>query len=76
MERSQIFDLMSELKLCGMKAAFDDIMTDPASLESAHGSSRALRYAKPKGLRCARGSLRGLSNNTHKRGPFWALTQF
>jgi Transposase domain (DUF772) len=27
MERSQIFDLMSELKLYGMKAAFDEIMT-------------------------------------------------
>lgn len=27
MERSQLFDLMGELKLYGMKAAFDDIMT-------------------------------------------------
>ena len=26
MERSQIFDLMGELKLYGMKAAFDEIM--------------------------------------------------
>lgn len=26
MERTQIFDLMSELKLYGMKAAFDEIM--------------------------------------------------
>ena len=27
MERSQLFDLMGELKLYGMKAAFDEIMT-------------------------------------------------
>ena len=27
MERSQFFDLMSELQLYGMKAAFDEIMT-------------------------------------------------
>lgn len=27
MERTQIFDLMGELRLYGMKAAFDDIMT-------------------------------------------------
>ena len=26
MERTQLFDLMGELKLCGMKAAFDEIM--------------------------------------------------
>jgi hypothetical protein len=26
MEQTQIFDLMGELKLCGMKAAFDEIM--------------------------------------------------
>jgi hypothetical protein len=26
MERSQLFDLMGELKLYGMKAAFDEIM--------------------------------------------------
>ena len=26
MERTQIFDLMGELRLYGMKAAFDDIM--------------------------------------------------
>jgi hypothetical protein len=26
MERSQLFDLMGELKLFGMKAAFDEIM--------------------------------------------------
>ena len=26
MERTQLFDLMSELKLYGMKAAFDEIM--------------------------------------------------
>jgi hypothetical protein len=26
MERTQIFDLMGELKLYGMKAAFDEIM--------------------------------------------------
>jgi hypothetical protein len=27
MERTQLFDLMGELKLYGMKAAFDEIMT-------------------------------------------------
>ena len=27
MERSQLFDLMGELQLYGMKAAFDEIMT-------------------------------------------------
>jgi hypothetical protein len=26
MERTQLFDLMGELKLCGMKDAFDEIM--------------------------------------------------
>ncbi len=29
MERTQIFDLMGELKLYGMKSAFDEIMTRP-----------------------------------------------
>jgi hypothetical protein len=29
MERSQLFDLMGELKLYGMKAAFDEIMPRP-----------------------------------------------
>ena len=27
MERSQLFDLMGELQLYGMKAAFDEVMT-------------------------------------------------
>ena len=31
MERSQLFDLMGELKLYGMKAAFDEIMATLAS---------------------------------------------
>jgi hypothetical protein len=29
MERTQLFDLMGELKLYGMKAAFDEIMRLP-----------------------------------------------
>ena len=29
MERTQLFDLMGELKLYGMKAAFDEIMRPP-----------------------------------------------
>ena len=34
MERTQLFDLMGELKLYGMKAAFDEIMaTEAASVQ-------------------------------------------
>jgi hypothetical protein len=31
MERAQLFDLMGELKLYGMKAAFDEIMATASS---------------------------------------------
>jgi hypothetical protein len=34
MERSQLFDLMGELQLYGMKAAFDEIMTPFPQLRS------------------------------------------
>ena len=37
MERTQIFDLMGELKLYGMKAAFDEIMTT-AGTENAQSA--------------------------------------
>lgn len=33
MERTQIFELMGELKLYGMKAAFDEIMTPRGSVK-------------------------------------------
>ena len=37
MERTQLFDLMGELKLYGMKAAFDEIMATAGSrLKSGH----------------------------------------
>jgi len=38
MERTQLFDLMGELKLFGMKAAFDDIMT--AAVKRQHEPQR------------------------------------
>ena len=38
MERTQIFDLMGELKLYGMKAAFDEIMA--TAVKSQHEPQR------------------------------------
>jgi hypothetical protein len=35
MERSQLFDLMGELKLYGMKAAFDEIMATWCNLDNS-----------------------------------------
>ena len=40
MERSQLFDLMGELKLYGMKAAFDEIMATPARWHSLNHKQR------------------------------------
>ncbi len=58
MERSQLFDLMGELKLYGMKAAFDEIMTtavkrqhepqrivgDLLSAEISEKQARSIKY--------------------------------
>src|SRR5215203_5190044 len=58
MERTQLFDLMGELKLYGMKAAFDEIMTtavkrqhepqrivgDLLSAEIAEKQARSIKY--------------------------------
>jgi hypothetical protein len=37
MERSQLFDLMGELKLFGMKAAFDEIMATAVKRQRSSG---------------------------------------
>ena len=39
MERTQLFDLMGELKLYGMKAAFDEIMATAPSSASMNPSA-------------------------------------
>jgi IstB-like ATP binding protein len=58
MERSQLFDLMGELKLYGMKAAFDEVMAtavirqhepqrvvgDLLSAEISEKQARSIRY--------------------------------
>ena len=36
MERSQLFDLMGELKLYGMKAAFDEVMATAVPYHMHH----------------------------------------
>ena len=40
MERTQLFDLMGELKLYGMKAAFDEIMATAIKRHSGRGRRR------------------------------------
>ena len=58
MERTQIFDFMSELKLCGMRAAYDDVMStaikrqheppqvvgDLLAAEIAEKQARSIKY--------------------------------
>ena len=53
MERTQIFDLMGELRLYGLKAAFDDIMA--TAVKRQHEPQRVvgdLLTAEPQALRC------------------------
>ena len=40
MERSQLFDLMGELKLYGMKAAFDEIMATAVKCQQRSENGR------------------------------------
>ena len=61
MERTQLFDLMGELKLYGMKAAFDEIMAtavkrqhepqrvvgDLLTAEVSEKQARSIRYHSP-----------------------------
>ena len=61
MERSQLFDLMGELKLYGMKAAFDEIMAtavkrqhepqrivgDLLNAEISEKQARSIKYSSP-----------------------------
>ena len=42
MERSELFDLMGELQLYGMKAAFDEIMTTAVKRQTARQGPRRL----------------------------------
>ena len=53
MERTQIFDLMGEVPLYGLKAAFDDIMA--TAVKRQHEPQRVvgdLLTAEPQALRC------------------------
>jgi hypothetical protein len=43
MERTQLFDLMGELKLNGMKAAFDEIMATAVKCQHETGSAGRIR---------------------------------
>jgi hypothetical protein len=45
MERTQIFDLMSELKLFGMRSAYDDVMTAGIKRQHSHEQPRTGRAA-------------------------------
>jgi hypothetical protein len=81
MERTQLFDLMGELKLYGMKAAFDEIMTtavkrqhepqrivgDLLNAEINEKQARSIKYQ----LTIAKTPLRLVSqaDNTHRIPP-------
>lgn len=58
MERTQIFDLMGELKLYGMKAAFDEIMAT-AVKRQPNLSALSASCSTPRSTR----SKPGRSNN-------------
>lgn len=45
MERTQLFDLMGELKLYGMKAAYDEIMATAVALRTEMQAAGACRFA-------------------------------
>jgi hypothetical protein len=45
MERTQLFDLMGELKLYGMKAAFDEIMA--TAVKRQHEPQRIVGVNRP-----------------------------
>jgi hypothetical protein len=49
MERSQLFDLMGELKLYGMKAAFDEIMATAVKRRPEASSAWHSRSPTPPG---------------------------
>jgi hypothetical protein len=70
MERSQLFDLMGELKLYGMKAAFDEIMV--TAIKRQHEPQRIvgdlLNAASPSGKNRLRSrSFRGIAGNRERR---------
>jgi len=71
MERTQLFDLMGELKLYGMKAAFDEIMAtavkrqhepqriigDLLNAEISEKQARSIKYQLSPGCRSLRISM-------------------
>ena len=61
MERSQLFDLMGELKLFGMKAAFDEIMA--TAVKRQHEPQRIVPPRQP--------ALREYLNHRHHQPCLW-----
>jgi len=53
MERTQLFDLMGELKLYGMKAAFDEIMATAVKRQHDLSASSAI-CSMPRSVRSRR----------------------